>query len=306
MVLSLRGNAGVLRRGFTLMEVLVVVAILIILIGILLPSLSGARENARTVVCLSNLRQWGMALRMYVGDHRSGLPQEGEVGPAHDLGDRPGNRYPSAWYNVLPPYVNLPRYCEIYDGTRHHGPKDSSNSTTGAAYRDNCIWFCPTRLRNGGENLAPGVPPDYPKNSHTGLNSFHYAVNDVLNGSGRTRDAVGSDKEEERSAYRPDTDWSDNRSGRWMNIGRFSMPGETVYLAEPMYCVPACRPVSELNSLMISRTRHASKANLLFLDGHAQSYRSEELHDPKDPDQNVHTAPWRTHDPAIMWGPYGY
>ncbi|MEI8197193.1 MAG: type II secretion system protein [Phycisphaerae bacterium] len=301
MVWPIRGEAA-LRRGFTLVELLVVVAILIILIGILVPSLSQVREQARTTVCLSNLRQWGLALQMYTVDHHGGLPQEGEIGTVHDLpggNTGPGNRYPGAWYNTLPPYVNLPRYRDIYDGTVNHGAADSSNSATGAVYRDNSIWFCPSRLRHGGENLVHGVPPDYPKNSHSGKNSFHYAVNDVLNGCG-TNDYT------ERSGYWPDTDWEDRHSGRWMNAGRFSMPGETVYLAEPMYCVPACRPVSAANSLMISRQRHLGKSNLLFLDAHAQTYRAEELHDPKDPDQNVHAAPWRTHDPVIMWGPYGY
>lgn len=51
--------------GFTLIEVLVVVAILALLVGILLPSLSRARQQGKAAVCLSNMRQLGMAVIMY-------------------------------------------------------------------------------------------------------------------------------------------------------------------------------------------------------------------------------------------------
>ncbi len=58
------------RGAFTLIELLVVVAIIATITGILLPSLSGARESARRAVCASNLRQLAIAVEMYAGDHR--------------------------------------------------------------------------------------------------------------------------------------------------------------------------------------------------------------------------------------------
>jgi len=71
----------VLILAFTLVELLVVVGIIALLIGILLPVLSRAREHAKTVVCASNQRQILTSLYMYVQDNKGFLPVPGaEVG----------------------------------------------------------------------------------------------------------------------------------------------------------------------------------------------------------------------------------
>ena len=69
-----------MRAAFTLLELLVVVTVIAILFAILFPVLWQARERARAAVCLSNLRELGLALRIYVDDWDGRLPGAGLAG----------------------------------------------------------------------------------------------------------------------------------------------------------------------------------------------------------------------------------
>ncbi|MEM5831302.1 MAG: DUF1559 domain-containing protein [Candidatus Aenigmatarchaeota archaeon] len=62
------------RFGFTLIELLVVIAIIAILAAILLPALSRARENARKIACMNNLKNLGLIIHMYILDYDEYLP----------------------------------------------------------------------------------------------------------------------------------------------------------------------------------------------------------------------------------------
>lgn len=77
------------RNAFTLVELLVVIAVIGVLATLLLPSLARAREEAQSVVCLNNLRQLNFGWRMYADDSRDVLPFNGNVDFCGQYIDRP-------------------------------------------------------------------------------------------------------------------------------------------------------------------------------------------------------------------------
>jgi len=112
------GPACSARSAFTLIEMLVVVAVIALLAAILIPSVLGAREAARATACLSNLKQMGHAVQMYTQDNRSILP-----GPTTPLLFRSGlNLNGLGQQGVEWARYNLPYKLARYLGGLEQGP----------------------------------------------------------------------------------------------------------------------------------------------------------------------------------------
>lgn len=80
-MITLRGRTLCGKRGFTLIELLVVIAIIAILAAILFPVFASAREKARQITCISNLRQIGLGAMQYIQDYDETFFPYGYLGP---------------------------------------------------------------------------------------------------------------------------------------------------------------------------------------------------------------------------------
>ena len=118
------------RCAFTLVELLVVIGIIALLISILLPTLSKARESANKVACASNMRQLFIAFTQYSLDFR------GWINPAYAPGVVPSTGAPD---------MNRP-WHERFAKISEHSPRNYLPWS--ADYFSRGIWLCPTETRD--------------------------------------------------------------------------------------------------------------------------------------------------------------
>ena len=105
-------------RGFTLIELLVVIAIIALLMAILIPSLNQAKTQAKAIVCIKNLQQWGLIFSMYTNDNNgyffNGLPDTNGFWMDAARAYRDSDEFllcPLAQKPSPPPKVNGSKFC---------------------------------------------------------------------------------------------------------------------------------------------------------------------------------------------------
>jgi prepilin-type processing-associated H-X9-DG protein len=145
------------RDAFTLTELLVLVPIIGLVGAVLFASLDSDKQTLQAAQCLSNMRQWGLAMGMYCNDWHDYMPYEGSANGVDDNLDL------SAWFNVLPHYINQTPLKDLYNSSPPNIPLPGQRS----------IYVCPS-LIPGSQGMGSG--------SSNSIPWFGYALNRVLEG----------------------------------------------------------------------------------------------------------------------------
>ncbi len=234
--------------GFTLVELLVVIGIIALLIGILLPSLSRARASAKTLVCLSQVRQTAFAFQLYANEY------EGIVIPENLPGffsSAPwfqwGASVDGSWPAKTRPYIN--------EG-------DENQSGVAANKNFNEFLSCPEMLGN------------YPLENHA---DSHYALNLNLR---------GTDYGDYLSPASTPFNWKYKKFVNFDNSASIALlidgmnKGRTVW---PEGFTPDGEHIDGVSTAAqwdVSILPHPSfkqGTNVLFLDGHGESVATEDV-----------------------------
>jgi prepilin-type N-terminal cleavage/methylation domain-containing protein len=150
------------RHGFTLIELLVVISIIALLIAILLPALSRAREATRRVVCLTKQRQYHTAWALYSTENRAYMP-DGRINGAGTgpfaVYESHGEWVPTASYNAVRHYFAITS-DDASIGFRYKCPNDVRTADSFTTV--NPVFNVPYGIRMGYHHLGGQYPEDFP------------------------------------------------------------------------------------------------------------------------------------------------
>ena len=242
------------KRAFTLIELLVVIAIIAILAAMLLPALSKAKEKAKRINCVSNMKQWGLASHLYALDNGDTIPRDG-MSAAGTYGSGGDHNDQNAWFNVLPSFVGERSLLEHYNDTSAGNANYQRYPFPGGRGR---IFHCPSAKMSLAEVAAvSGQGAD-------GFFSYGMNIDLKRNAAGyATADAYAYPKMPKLVSIRRPTD----------TILLFDLVFNPV--SEVVNTSPTFNSVNPANRWRSFASRHSEGGVIVFLDSHAAFYKTK-------------------------------
>jgi prepilin-type N-terminal cleavage/methylation domain-containing protein/prepilin-type processing-associated H-X9-DG protein len=256
------------RRAFTLVELLVVIGIIAILVAILLPALSRVQNQARTLQCLSNLRQIGMAMHLYTNEFKC-------IIPAGYFKDNDAIKQKEIWWTLL---INGGFLKGVPTAPLDDPTNPALGSTAGPVTKG--VLYCP----DGWANLS--TPSNFLYNSGWGASGQRVQsqssgiVADCwygINGCTQSYNANSGSAAALELPFRtiPVRMGSSGSSYeiKLVKPGMIRRSSELVALFDGIWMNHTTSNADRINARHMNRTM----TNLLFMDGHAATFPRREL-----------------------------